>query len=110
MTINEFKAWLEGFEESVNGSPTKAQWLKVKQRLETVYGDAVQSIPYAPQPWYPDWYTPYPYRWYSSTSGSSIEPSNPNTTAISLSGHHATTNATYLTVAKVIGQAEGALA
>jgi hypothetical protein len=37
MTIEEFKAWLEGFSESFpDGAPTKAQWEKIKQKINTV--------------------------------------------------------------------------
>jgi len=64
MTLSEFKAWLEGFEEGVKGSPNQAQWKKIKERLEMV----MESAPYTPQPiiiqrdlpyrpWWPQWYT-----------------------------------------------------
>lgn len=34
MTINEFKYWLEGYEESFeNGRPSDLQWRKIKERL-----------------------------------------------------------------------------
>jgi hypothetical protein len=37
MTINEFKAWLEGFEESfTNGSPTPEQWKKIKTKFDKI--------------------------------------------------------------------------
>ena len=34
MTLQEFKAWLEGFEEAfADGAPTPDQWAKVKSKL-----------------------------------------------------------------------------
>ena len=36
MTLSEFNAWLEGFEEAINGAPSDAQWAKIKARLATV--------------------------------------------------------------------------
>jgi hypothetical protein len=36
MTINEFKAWLEGFDAAVKTAPTTEQWEQVKRKLETV--------------------------------------------------------------------------
>lgn len=37
MTLREFKAWLEGYEESFGYSgPSTAQWAKVKERLALI--------------------------------------------------------------------------
>lgn len=38
MTLREFKAWLDGYEESFGYShaPSTDQWAKVKERLATV--------------------------------------------------------------------------
>lgn len=36
MTIQEFKAWFDGFCEGVGDVPTKAQWAKVKEKLNEV--------------------------------------------------------------------------
>lgn len=33
MTIAEFKAWLEGFGEAMNGSPTPDQWEAIKAKI-----------------------------------------------------------------------------
>lgn len=44
MTLNEFKAWLEGFEESLNGyAPDRDQWKKIKARIDQI--TAVPAIP-----------------------------------------------------------------
>ncbi len=37
MTVSEFKAWLEGFEEAMGGKPPSAdQWKSVKAKLARV--------------------------------------------------------------------------
>lgn len=37
MTLNEFKAWLEGFEAGMCGNPPNAeQWAAIKAKLDTV--------------------------------------------------------------------------
>lgn len=37
MTLNEFKAWLEGFEAAMNGNPPTAdQWSAIKAKLGKV--------------------------------------------------------------------------
>ncbi len=36
MTIKEFKAWLEGFEEAMGGAPTPEQWAKIRAKIETL--------------------------------------------------------------------------
>ena len=36
MTLNEFKAWLDGFSEAMGEVPTPEQWAKIKQKLGEV--------------------------------------------------------------------------
>lgn len=43
MNIREFKAWLEGFEEAIEGAPTESQWKKLKEKLAQV-GESDGSI------------------------------------------------------------------
>jgi hypothetical protein len=45
MSLNEFKAWLEGFEAAMNGNPPSAeQWAAIKAKLAKV--EAVKPIAY----------------------------------------------------------------
>lgn len=38
MTMNEFTAWLEGYEESfTNKMPNKEQWKRIKAKMEDIY-------------------------------------------------------------------------
>ena len=48
MTINEFRAWLDGFKEAVVDAPTPEQWAKVLEKLETV--QAFPPVLPTPQP------------------------------------------------------------
>lgn len=36
MTINEFRAWLEGFKEAIGEAPTPDQWAKVLAKVSEV--------------------------------------------------------------------------
>lgn len=36
MTINEFRAWLDGFKEAIGEAPTPDQWAKVLAKLQDV--------------------------------------------------------------------------
>ena len=53
MTLNEFKAWLEGYSEAfTSGAPTAVQWEKIREKLgEVKIVKAEQSIaPLLPRP------------------------------------------------------------
>ena len=41
MTPQEFKAWFEGFTEAFSGTPTKAQWARIKDRVAEIDGKSV---------------------------------------------------------------------
>jgi len=36
MTLNEFKAWLGGFEAAMGDEPTAEQWAKIKAKLAQI--------------------------------------------------------------------------
>lgn len=45
MTLPEFKAWLEGFEEAMGGKPpTAEQWVAIKEKLKRV--EIVKPVAY----------------------------------------------------------------
>lgn len=39
MTVNEFKAWIDGFSAAINGAPTLEQWDTIKAKLAMVEGN-----------------------------------------------------------------------
>lgn len=61
MNIREFKAWLEGFEEAMEGKPTQAQWKKIKQKLSEIEDGQVKEYHYY-RHLYPLTYTDYGWR------------------------------------------------
>lgn len=38
MTTQEFKAWFEGFTECIEGTPSKKQWERIKNRVAEIDG------------------------------------------------------------------------
>jgi hypothetical protein len=36
MTVDEFKAWLSGFSEAIDGAPTAAQWAKIQDKIKSL--------------------------------------------------------------------------
>jgi len=68
MTPSEFKSWFDGFTEALTGTPTKAQWARIKERVaeidgkpttERIYVDRYWPtyIPYRTVPTWPYWTT-----------------------------------------------------
>lgn len=62
MTLKEFNAWLDGFSESIDGSPTAKQWEKIQKRIKQIEPDKEIQIErirerdyWYPRPWYPTW-------------------------------------------------------
>ncbi len=47
MTLQEFKAWFDGFTENIGEAPTKKQWARIKARVNEIDGTAI-TYPY---PW-----------------------------------------------------------
>ncbi|ENN86054.1 hypothetical protein RHSP_31883 [Rhizobium freirei PRF 81] len=61
MTLAEFKAWFEGFTETLEGAPSEKQWERIKARVAEINGTVTTY------PVYVDRYMP-PYRpWYVGT-------------------------------------------
>jgi len=61
-TLNEFKAWLEGVEElqTDNWAPDKAQWDKIRTRIENIKPDELTIQPAGRPPENPMFATPTP--------------------------------------------------
>jgi len=51
MTPSEFKAWFDGFTEAFTGSPTKAQWSRIKARVAEIDGKPVTERVYVDRYW-----------------------------------------------------------
>lgn len=75
MTSDDFRAWLSGFSEAVDGTPTEAQWARILEKL----GHVVPVAPIIPADLpkanvaRPHWHTgnPPPHNWpYPFTTSS----------------------------------------
>lgn len=61
MTLAEFKAWFEGFSETMEAAPNEKQWERIKARVAEINGTVTTY------PVFVDRYVP-PYRpWYVGT-------------------------------------------
>lgn len=46
MSPSEFKAWLEGFSEAIDGRPTAAQWARIQEQVKKLSAPvSVQHVP-----------------------------------------------------------------
>ena len=58
MTPKEFKAWFDGFTEAFTGTPTKAQWSRIKERVSEIDGAPITERVFVNRWWYP-YYSTY---------------------------------------------------
>jgi hypothetical protein len=69
MTNNEFKAWFEGFSESIERTPTAKQWEKITAKVKLI--DGAVSYPYVVyRDRYVDRYPVWPYGNVMTTNAS----------------------------------------
>ena len=45
MTLNEYKAWLDGFDAAIKDNPTPDQWSLIKEKLKTVETLNLKAVP-----------------------------------------------------------------
>lgn len=63
MTLQEFKAWFDGFTENMGEAPpTKLQWARIQARVKEIDGTAVTYPVFVERYWprhpiYPQWTT-----------------------------------------------------
>lgn len=60
MTLSEFKAWFEGFTESIEGksAPTQKQWARIKEKVALIDGAPTTQVVYLDR-----WVRPYRDYW-----------------------------------------------
>lgn len=58
MQLSEFKAWFEGYTESMKGTPTEKQWARIKERIAEIDGKPVTERVFVDRYWpsYQPWY------------------------------------------------------
>lgn len=69
MTLQEFKAWFDGFTEGMPGTPNKDQWKRIKARVKEINGTAVTYPVFIDR--YVHHYPSYP--WSTFCVGSTID-------------------------------------
>lgn len=73
MTLSEFKAWFEGFTESIEGksAPTQKQWARIKEKVALIDGAQTTHHIYVDR-----WVRPYRHYWdrYWTTAGMATGP------------------------------------
>lgn len=72
MTLQEFKAWFEGYTENIQGVPTLKQWKRIKARVEEVDEEPITRRVFVDRFYLPRRnYWDYEARWLSSRKESS---------------------------------------
>lgn len=51
MTIAEFQAWLDGFNEAIDGEPTPEQWAKIRDKISDLQAVRTPNVPSIPFDW-----------------------------------------------------------
>ncbi len=70
MTPSEFKAWFDGFTEALEGTPSLAQWARIKARVAEIDGRAITEHVYVSRyvpNYHPNYYYRTPYIPYTTT-------------------------------------------
>jgi hypothetical protein len=69
MTMQEFKAWLDGYMEDRPGGPNPKEWEKIREKLNEVYPDPCHRDHWPYYPYVPlqPWWEPLPRPWYDGT-------------------------------------------
>ncbi len=57
MTLAEFKAWFEGYTESMDSTPSEKQWTRIKARVKEIDGTPVTREIFVDRYW-PTWPRP----------------------------------------------------
>jgi hypothetical protein len=74
MTLQEFKAWFEGFTENMSGAPNKDQWKRIRARVGEIDGVAITEKVFIERYWP---YYPYTSPWLFTTCSSASSPPTP---------------------------------
>lgn len=75
MTLNEFKAWFDGFTEDMEGPPSDKQWKKIKARVKEITGVSTSYPVFVDRYARPYWDQPWPNR-YLQAIGSGVSTSS----------------------------------
>ncbi len=68
MTLQEFKAWFEGFTEDMAAAPNKKQWERIKKRVKEIDGSVTTYPVFVDQYW-----PHYPRYWNTFTTCNTLQ-------------------------------------
>lgn len=92
VTLSEFKAWFEGFTESMDAAPSKKQWERIKARVAEINGVAVtREVIYRDHYW--PYVNPYPPRYFVGSTAQSSPTLTVASNTVALNGSNAAFNA-----------------
>ena len=65
MRLSEFKAWFDGFTETMDGAPNEKQWVRIKEKIALISNESIACtwpvyVDRYVRPW---WGVDKPYRW-----------------------------------------------
>jgi hypothetical protein len=73
MTLQEFKAWFEGFTENMGEAPpTKLQWARIQARVKEIDG-AVTTYPVFVDRYWPHHPPSYPWVWTCGNTAGAVQ-------------------------------------
>jgi hypothetical protein len=73
MTLQEFKAWFEGFTENMSGTPNKDQWKRIRARVKEIDGIAITEKVFIDRYWrYPTYPYTNPNPWITFTNAGNV--------------------------------------
>jgi hypothetical protein len=92
MTLQEFRAWFDGFTENMSEIPTKLQWDRIKSRVKEIDHVAITYPVYIERYWrnvYPQYLHPHPHTYCSSIghNGSAVLANVGSTVNVKDDGH-----------------------
>lgn len=78
MQLSEFKAWFEGFTESMNGPPNAQQWERIKSKFKEIDGNSITYPVFIGRYVYPCkyWWEGNKYHYSSGVGFNSLEAMN----------------------------------
>lgn len=108
MTLQEFKAWFDGFTENIGEKvPTQKQWKRIKERVSEIDGTAISYPVYIDR-----WIHPYPRYWSSGggtwMSGNNVADIGSETVFETFCQNLVGNNTVSLSAMMLAGQAEAA--
>lgn len=68
MTLQEFKAWFEGYTEAMDSTPNEKQWNRIKERVRQIDGQATTVRHFYDYYWWPPRLTGPYWQWPQPSS------------------------------------------